>query len=40
MAHRHHRRFLTDQGVDLYRQDFNVDPLKAWEANDTPDRRA
>jgi alpha-galactosidase len=32
-------RFLTDEGVDLYRQDFNVDPLKAWEANDTPDRR-
>jgi alpha-galactosidase len=31
--------FITDQGVDLYRQDFNVDPLGAWETNDTPDRQ-
>jgi len=32
-------KFITDQGVDLYRQDFNVDPLKAWEKNDAPDRQ-
>ncbi len=23
-------RFLTEQGVDLYRQDFNIDPLGFW----------
>jgi len=32
-------RFITEQGVDLYRQDFNVDPRKPWENNDTPDRQ-
>jgi len=32
-------RFITDQGVDIYRQDFNVDPLKAWQINDGPDRQ-
>ena len=31
--------FLTEQGVDLYRQDFNVDPLGAWRGNDGPDRQ-
>ncbi len=31
--------FVTDQGVDWYRQDFNVDPLRAWESNDSSDRR-
>ena len=29
---------ITEQGVDLYRQDFNMDPLGAWRANDAPDR--
>ena len=32
-------RFLTDQGVDLYRQDFNVDPLEAWRNGDDADRQ-
>jgi alpha-galactosidase len=31
--------FITEQGVDLYRQDFNVDPLDAWRRNDAPDRQ-
>lgn len=30
---------ITEQGVDLYRQDFNVEPLGAWNANDAPDRQ-
>ena len=32
-------QFITDQGVDLYRQDFNVNPLKAWQNTDTVDRQ-
>lgn len=32
-------RFITKQGIDVYREDFNVNPLKAWQANDTPDRQ-
>jgi alpha-galactosidase len=30
---------LTAQGIDLYRQDFNMDPLDYWRRNDTPDRQ-
>jgi alpha-galactosidase len=30
---------LTEQGVDVYRQDFNFDPLPYWRANDAPDRQ-
>jgi alpha-galactosidase len=30
---------LTSQGIDLYRQDFNMDPLGYWRANDAPDRQ-
>lgn len=41
------RRWLTDhisnllieQGIDLYRQDFNIDPLGFWRANDADDRQ-
>ena len=41
------RRWLTDhvdgmlrrEGIDLYRQDFNIDPLPYWRANDAPDRQ-
>jgi alpha-galactosidase len=41
------RRWLTDhidsilktEGIDLYRQDFNIDPLRFWRANDPPDRQ-
>jgi len=29
---------LTSQGIDVYRQDFNIDPLNYWRANDAPDR--
>jgi alpha-galactosidase len=40
------RQWLTDlisdliirEGVDVYREDFNIDPLPYWEANDAPDR--
>jgi alpha-galactosidase len=30
---------LREQGIDYYRQDFNMDPLGNWRANDAPDRR-
>ncbi|MCF6286148.1 MAG: alpha-galactosidase [Candidatus Hydrogenedentes bacterium] len=30
---------LTGQGIDLYRQDFNMDPLAHWRKNDTKDRQ-
>jgi len=30
---------LTEQGIDLYRQDFNMDPLQNWRTNDTEDRQ-
>ncbi|MBI4586449.1 MAG: alpha-galactosidase [Planctomycetes bacterium] len=30
---------LTGQGIDLYRQDFNIDPLGHWRGNDAPDRQ-
>lgn len=32
-------RFITDQGVDLYRQDFNVNPLEAWRNGDDANRQ-
>jgi alpha-galactosidase len=35
----HIDKFITEQGIDLYRQDFNVDPLGAWRKNDAPDRQ-
>jgi alpha-galactosidase len=35
----HIDKFITDQGIDLYRQDFNMDPLNFWRANDAPDRQ-
>jgi alpha-galactosidase len=35
----HVDRLLTEQGIDLYRQDFNMDPLEAWRKNDAPDRQ-
>jgi alpha-galactosidase len=31
--------FLIEQGIDLYRQDFNIDPLGFWRSNDAPDRQ-
>lgn len=41
------RRWLTDYlaarleewGVDVYRNDFNIDPLRFWQAADSPDRQ-
>jgi len=35
----HIDRLLTEQGIDHYRQDFNIDPLPYWRANDAPDRQ-
>ncbi len=35
----HVDRLLSEQGIDLYRQDFNMDPLDAWRSNDAPDRQ-
>ena len=35
----HVDKLLVEQGVDLYRQDFNMDPLDSWRANDLPDRQ-
>jgi alpha-galactosidase len=29
---------IDDFGLDVYRNDFNIDPLPFWQANDTPDR--
>ena len=31
--------FMAEQGVQLYRQDFNFDPLPCWRAADAPDRQ-
>jgi alpha-galactosidase len=30
--------FLKREGVDYYRQDFNMDPIPYWKAKDKPDR--
>ena len=30
---------LKEQQIDLYRQDFNMDPLPYWRAGDAPDRQ-
>jgi alpha-galactosidase len=35
----HIDKLLTDQGIDTYRQDFNMDPLDYWRRNDAPDRQ-
>jgi len=35
----HVDRLLTEQGIDLYRQDFNMDPLGHWRGADPPDRQ-
>ncbi len=35
----HIDRLLTEQGIDDYRQDFNIDPLGYWRAADGPDRQ-
>jgi len=30
---------ITEFGLDVYRQDFNMNPLDSWRANDAPDRQ-
>jgi alpha-galactosidase len=35
----HVDRLITTQGIDLYRQDFNMDPLSFWRKTDAPDRQ-
>jgi alpha-galactosidase len=35
----HVDRLITEQGIDLYRNDFNIDPLPFWRARDTEDRQ-
>ena len=35
----HVDRTLTEQGIDFYRQDFNMDPLTFWRGADAPDRQ-
>jgi alpha-galactosidase len=35
----HIDRMLHEQGIDYYRQDFNIDPLPYWRGNDSPQRR-
>jgi alpha-galactosidase len=30
---------LVEEGIDLYRQDFNIDPLSFWRVADNPDRQ-
>jgi alpha-galactosidase len=35
----HIDKLLTKQGIDLYRQDFNVSPLALWRGNDAADRQ-
>ena len=30
---------LTSEAIDVYRQDFNMDPLACWRAADAPDRQ-
>lgn len=32
-------KLLTDEAIDIYRQDFNIDPLDAWRAADAKDRQ-
>lgn len=35
----HIDKIITDEGIDLYRQDFNIDPLAFWRSNDAEDRQ-
>ncbi|MFA5858501.1 MAG: alpha-galactosidase [Elusimicrobiota bacterium] len=32
-------KVINEQGIDLYRTDFNMEPLKYWRENDAPDRQ-
>ena len=35
----HVDRLLTEEGIDLYRNDYNIDPLSYWRANDSEERQ-
>ncbi len=35
----HVTKMIREQGIDLYRQDFNFEPLLYWRENDAPDRQ-
>jgi len=35
----HVDKLMIEQGIDLYRQDFNMDPLGYWRGADAPDRK-
>lgn len=35
----HVDRLIDEQGIDLYRQDFNMDPLAYWQNHDADDRQ-
>jgi alpha-galactosidase len=35
----HVEKVMTDEAIDIYRQDFNFAPLGYWRANDAPDRQ-
>jgi alpha-galactosidase len=35
----HADQLVNEQGIDLYRQDFNMDPLNHWRGADAPDRQ-
>jgi alpha-galactosidase len=35
----HIDHLLSEQGIDLYRQDYNIDPLEFWRSADAPDRQ-
>lgn len=32
-------QLITEQGIDFYRQDFNIDPLYTWRGSDADDRQ-
>ncbi len=35
----HIDKLMKDQGIDMYRQDFNIDPLSYWRGADADDRQ-
>ncbi|HPA16727.1 MAG TPA: alpha-galactosidase [Verrucomicrobiae bacterium] len=35
----HFSKMFAEQGIDVYRQDFNTEPLEFWRAADAPDRQ-
>jgi alpha-galactosidase len=35
----HIDKLITSEGIDLYRQDFNMDPLEYWRSADDPERQ-